>query len=281
MTQAHEVGIKEARSVMELVRRRFGDDFSDFSLTIFVRRLGVALEKLGLPSVDALCDMLEHGPREDYDRFLWAVLPNTTELFRDPSFWRYLRDTVLPSLASREGTSFTIWQAALDSGEELFSLLILLEELGYDECTVYSSYMGARMLQQSSTGFMPVRATDVDSANFTRCQLRGQFSDYVAERNGHRVFVGKLLPRVQYVQQRPVFSLPPKQGASLVLCRNQLLYFNATLCYRDLEVLAKSLRAGGYLALGVQERLANLQNCSTFTAFNERESIYRRVRSGS
>lgn len=281
MTQAHEVGIKEARSVMELVRRRFGDDFSDFSLTIFVRRLGVALEKLGLPSVDALHDMLQHGPREDYDRFLWAVLPNTTELFRDPSFWRYLRDTVLPSLASREGTSFTIWQAALDSGEELFSLLILLEELGYDECTVYSSYMGAKMLQQSSTGFMPVRTTDVDSANFTRCQLHGQFSDYVEERKGHRVFVGKLLPRVQYVQQRPVFSLPPKQEASLVLCRNQLLYFNATLCYRNLEVLAKSLRAGGYLALGVQERLANLQNCSTFTAFNERESIYRRVRSGS
>lgn len=281
MTQAHEVGIKEARSVMELVRRRFGDDFSDFSLTIFVRRLGVALEKLGLPNVDALYDMLQHGPREDYDRFLWAVLPNTTELFRDPSFWRYLRDTVLPSLASREGARFTIWQAALDSGEELFSLLILLEELGYDECTVYSSYMGTKMLQQSSTGFMPVRATDVDSANFTRCQLHGQFSDYVEERNGHRVFVGKLLPRVQYVQQRPVFSLPPKQEASLVLCRNQLLYFNATLCYRNLEVLAKSLRAGGYLALGVQERLANLQNCSTFTAFNERESIYRRVRSGS
>lgn len=277
MTLVREVGIKEAREVMGLIRVRYGDDFSDFSLTIFVRRLGDSLEKLGLPSVKALREMLERGTREDYDRFLWAVLPNTTELFRDPSFWRYLRDSVLPSIAAREGTSFTIWQAALDSGEELFSLLILLEELGYSDCTVYSSYLGARMLRQSSSGYLPVHATDIDAANFQRCQLNGQFGDYVEERGGHRVFVSELLTGVRYVKQGPVFSPLPEQGVSLVLCRNQLLYFNSTLCYRNLKVLGESMRSGGYLALGVQESLANLQNCSIFTLHNGRESVYRRV----
>lgn len=277
MTLVRGVGIKDTREVMALIRARYGDDFSDFSLTIFVRRLGVALEKLGLSSVKSLLDVLQHGPREAYDRFLWAVLPNTTELFRDPSFWRALRDSVLPAIASREGSGFTIWQAALDSGEELFSLLIILQELGYSDCTVYSSYLGARMLQQSSSGYLPIHATDIDAANFTRCQLQGQFSDYVKECEGHRVFSSELLSRVRYVPQRPEFTPLPARGVSLVLCRNQLLYFNPTLCYRTLSSLAESMRVGGYLALGVQESLANLQNCSIFTLYNERESIYRRV----
>lgn len=277
MTLVREVGIKEAREVMEIVKSRYGDDFSNFSLTIFVRRLGVSLEKLGLSSVRALRDMLQCGIRDDYDRFLWAVLPHTTELFRDPSFWRCLRDEVLPSLASHEGPSFTVWQAALDSGEELFSLLILLEELGYTDCTVYSSYLGGKMMRQSSSGYLPIHATDIDWANFTRCQLGGQFGDYIQEYEGHRVYKSAMLSRVQYVQQGPVFSPIPARGVSLVLCRNQLLYFNPTLCYWNLSVLAESMRAGGYLALGVQESLANLQNCSTFTLHNERESIYRRV----
>lgn len=277
MTLVREIGIKETRRVMEIVRSRYGDDFSDFSLTIFVRRLGEAMAKLRLPSVEVLCDKLERGSREDYDHFLWAILPKTTELFRDPSFWRALRETVLPSIRSRQ-RSFTIWQAALDSGEELFSLLILLQELGYDDCTVYSSYMGSKMLEQSSRGYLPFRATDVDMANFTRCQLEGQFTDYVEDRGDHRIFVGGLLGGVRYVPQGPIFTKLPDRDVSLVLCRNQLLYYNLTLCYKNLSVLSESVRAGGYLALGVQERLANLQNCSNFTLFNERESIYRRLR---
>lgn len=276
MTLVREVGIKDTREVMALIRARYGDDFSDFSLTIFVRRLGVALEKLGLSSVKSLRDMLQHGPREAYDRFLWAVIPNTTELFRDPSFWRALRDSLLPSIASRDGRSFTIWQAAFDSGEELFSLLIILQELGYNDCTIYSSYLGARMLHQSSGGYLPIHATDIDVANFTRCQLRGQFSDYVKECEGHRLFSSELLSRVRYVPQRPEFVPLPERGVSLVLCRNQLLFFNPTLCYRNIATLAESMRAGGYLALGVQESLANLQNCSNFTLYNRQESIYRR-----
>ena len=259
MTWAGDIGIKETRELMVLLREKYGDDFNDFSLTIFVRRLGVALEKLGLPTARALRDMLQRGNRSDYDRFLWALLPKTTELFRDPSFWRCLRDRVLPEIAKRAGERFTVWQAALDSGEELFSLLILLQEGGYEGCTVYCSYLGERMLRQSSSGYLPIRATDIDSANFMRCQLRGQFSDYVRE-----------------VSQGPEFIPLETEDVSLVLCRNQLLYFNPKLCSRNLEILSRSLRQGGYLAIGVQERLVNLHNCSNFTLFTEQENIYRR-----
>lgn len=276
MTWAGDIGVKETREVMELLREKYGDDFNDFSLTIFVRRLGVALEKLGLPTAQALRNMLQRGNRSDYDRFLWALLPKTTELFRDPSFWRCLRDRVLPEIAKRAGERFTVWQAALDSGEELFSLLILLQEGGYEGCTVYCSYLGERMLRQSSSGYLPIRATDIDSANFMRCQLRGQFSDYVREVEGHREFTGAMLPRVRYVSQGPEFIPLETEDVSLVLCRNQLLYFNPKLCSRNLDILSRSLRQGGYLAIGVQERLVNLHNCSNFTLFTEQENIYRR-----
>ena len=68
MTWAGDIGIKETRELMELLREKYGDDFNDFSLTIFVRRLGVALEKLGLPTAQALRNMLQRGNRSDYDR---------------------------------------------------------------------------------------------------------------------------------------------------------------------------------------------------------------------
>lgn len=272
-----EIGVKGTRAVITAIAARWGDDFTDCSLTIFTRRLIEASRTLGIADLDTLLSKIETGPRADYDHFLSLLLPRTTEMHRDPSFWRLLKEELLPMLI-RQGEPLVIWQAAFDTGEELFSLLVVLDELDCQDVTIYSSYMGERMVAAVRTGLLPLRRTDVDSANYHRYNVNGDFSRWLREESNSRFFSSPLLEKVTFIPQQPEFVIPDGLQANLILCRNQLLYFNSSLSHRNVLRLAEALRPGGYLALGVQERLESLSNISTFTLHNERESVYRRRR---
>lgn len=274
-----DVSIKEARSVIDLIEKVHGDRFTDFSLAVFSSRFNYAMGFFGFRFIDQFVAALRANEDSFYDRFLDIMIPRTTEMFRDPTFWRELRQQIIPDLLRVHGDRLRIWQACLDSGEELFSLLIVLEELGVrGDCQVYSSYMGERVRERIMRGYLPMSREEVDGANYGRYSRLGSLDKYVTRSSERRIFDTKLLSGVDFKRMQPEFSSWSGAQVHLVLCRNMFLYFTLSLCGRNVQVLSDSLMSGGVLALGVKESLENIPNSATFTLLNGFERIYRRRR---
>ena len=272
-----DVSIKEARCVIDLIEKLHGDRFTDFSLAVFSSRFNYAMGFFGFRFIDQFVAALRANEDSFYDRFLDIMIPRTTEMFRDPTFWRELRQQVIPDLLRVHGGRLRIWQACFDSGEELFSLLIVLEELGVrGACKVYSNYMCERVRARILGGSLPLSREEVDGANYGRYSRLGSLEKYVTRSTDRRVFDTNLLSGVEFKRMQPEFSKWSDDRVHLVLCRNMFLYFTLPLCGRNVQVLSDSLLSGGVLALGVKESLENIPKSATFTLLNGFERIYRR-----
>ncbi len=271
-----EVSIKAAREVVAQVKLSYGDDLTELSLTFLLHRLERILDRFNMLSVEMLLTRLRQGDVRFYADFLQLLWPRTTEMFRDPSFWRLLRDGIIPGL-QHVGHPLRIWQAAFDSGEELYSLLVLLEELGIAESMVYSSYMGPHMLLGAQSGRLTAAGMKIDEDNYHRFNLEGDFHRYFeVSAEGGRRFTLPSLSSVRFVPQGLVFQ-PLEETVELILCRNQLLYFTSALSARDVRLLSSSLARGGVLGVGIRECLADSENTAIFTLVNGEERVYRRV----
>ena len=124
-----EIGIVDTRNILKSISERHDLDFKNHALTFFKRRLEHILDTYRLRGPDVLVDKIKNDP-EFFEFFLKEVCIETTELFRDPSLWRYLKDKFLPGLL-RGANRFKIWFPEVSSGEELYSLAILLNEMGH------------------------------------------------------------------------------------------------------------------------------------------------------
>lgn len=272
-----DISIKEAKRVIAAIEASHGDSFADFSLQVLIFRLNRAIDLFGFKELDHFIAAIEENRDSFYEHLVGVIIPHTTEMFRDATFWCELRDVVLPDLLEKNDGSLRIWQASFDSGEELFSLLVVLEELGVrKEATVYSSYIGSFTQNRLREGRLRRRREEQNQANYSRYNPEGSLNKYFVELEGGRFFRQKLLAGVHFLRQSLEFTPWSEPPVHLVLCRNQMLYFNPSLCDRNLSVLANSLVEEGILVLGIKEVLENIQNGSTFTVLNREESIYRR-----
>ncbi len=275
----YAVGIKEVRAVEIAVLERYGQRLSDLALTSSGFRMGRFMAAEGIHDGLELAQRILAGERSVYDGLLASIFPPTTELFRDPSFWSELRDGVLPSLVGIFGQALRVWVAAFDSGEELYSLCVVLDDAGLlPFVEIYASYISEQVRYRAAQGLLPARRYGLDCENFGRYNSQGELARYFDDAGELLRLKPELLKHVQYVEQGVEFTPVPGGGVHLALCRNQLIFFNNALGERNVGVLAEALHGGGALAVGVCENLENYQNGSTFTPQNSREGIYRRLR---
>ena len=272
-----DLGIKETRAVIAAIRSGHGDDFSDFNLGVLGRRFALAIKKFNIRQLEALEQRLIASDRDFYMDFLAELTPPTTELFRDPSFWVSLRDNILPQLLTHFG-NLNILQAAYDTGEELYSLLILLHEAKIrDRVQITTVYLSTNTLSELKAGLLPLRRRELDEANLNRFGALQPYSYYIAEEGNEAPhFREEFLENIEYIRLAPEYSIPATTRYHLILCRNQFLYFNPSLGVRNMNAIVASLFSSGVLVLGTKEFLGSYQNDSTFTVLNREESIYRK-----
>jgi cheR methyltransferase, SAM binding domain len=276
VSELQDLGIKETRMVVAAIRLGHGDDFTDFNLGILCRRFAMVMNRLGMRQVDALCDMLSAGDAKFYDRFLAELVPPTTELLRDPTFWKLLKEEILPALLKQFG-DLRILQLALGSGEELYSLLIVLHLLEVRERVAIScAYACEQNLALIQRGLLPIRRKDLDENNFHALGTQSPYEAFIKSDHDVVSFRVEYLEGVHFFRLSPEFSLQDEGTFHLILCRNQFLYFNPQLGMRNMAVLFRSLVGGGVVALGTKENLESYQNDSIFTVLNGDESLYRK-----
>ncbi len=271
--QPAELEALETELLLEGVYRHWGADFRNYARASLRRRIGNMLKAEGLPSVSALQAKVLHDA-DAYGRLLGHLSVNVTTMFRDPSFFLALREKIIPHLFSVPFVR--IWHAGCSTGEEVYSLAILLQEEGlYDRCRIYATDMNAAVLERAKAGIYPLDQMQEFTANYTRAGAKRPFSDYYTAQYDSAIFRQSLRRNIVFAQHNLAIDRSFNEF-NLILCRNVMIYFDAELQGRVHQLLHQSLRRYGILALGRRETLRHTVREADYDVVDEEERLYRK-----
>lgn len=269
-----DIQIADIRRITEVIRNRYDYDFTNYALSSFKRRVTRILE-LNRFGVDVLCAKLEDPSFMEY--FLNEITVNVTEMYRDPSFWRVMRDDILPSILMNHD-KIRIWHAGCSSGEEVVSMAILMREMGIEkQVNVIATDLDTNILERAKSGRYALKHMDLNEKNYIRFQGTGQLKDYYEEKNGTVVMDPTLLENVSFRKHDLVKGIVFNKF-DLILCRNVMIYFNQQLQNEVLKKFHESMFKYAYLAIGSKESLIWCEIANKFIVANNEEKIYRKIK---
>jgi chemotaxis protein methyltransferase CheR len=259
--------------LLEAVYQRYQHDFRHYARASLARRLRQAMEDFGCRSLSHLQERLLHEP-EVFARLLGYFTVQVSEMYRDPAYFRALREQVLPVLKTYP--SVKIWVAGCSSGEEVWSLAILLAEEGMlDRSVLYATDINPDALRSAETGIYPIDRIAQYSQAYREAGGRRSLSDYYTAGDHGALFDRALRGRMVFADHSlatdSVFS-----EVHLVSCRNVLIYFGRELQQRALGLFYDALTRRGFLGLGNRETLRFSGFESHFSEFCGDERIYQR-----
>jgi chemotaxis protein methyltransferase CheR len=270
-----ELESKEVDLLLEAVYKRYGYDFSGYSRASIKRRIQRIIEKLKLRSLYELKYQLINDESVFVD-FLQNITVNVTEMFRDPHFYKSLTKNVFPQLATYP--FIKIWHAGCSTGEEVFSMAILLKEAGLlDRAKLYATDINPLALNKAKQGIFPLRNIKEYTQNYRQAGGEHDFSDYYTAKYDNAIFD-------QSLKKNMVFSLhnlvsdQSFNEFNLIICRNVLIYFEKNLQDRVIKLFTNSLVILGYLGLGSKESLLFTEVRNHYQSVDLAEKIYKRIK---
>jgi chemotaxis protein methyltransferase CheR len=264
----------EIQLLLEALFRYYGFDFRDYALASLKRRIWNAIRAERLLSVSGLQEKVLHDPG-CLERFLLGLSVNVTSMFRDPSFYLAFRYRVVPLL--RTYPFIRIWHAGCSSGEEVYSMAILLEEEGlYHRCRIYATDMNDLVLKQAKTGVYSMKSMQEYTQKYLQAGGKRSFSEYYTAAYDNAIFRSSLRENMIFSQHN-LATDGSFNEFNVILCRNVLIYFNQSLQERVHKLLYESISRFGVLGLGRQESLKFTPHEHQYEALDQREKLYRRI----
>ena len=263
----------ELNLLLEAIRQRYGYDFSGYSRSSVTRRLQRAQSHFGCESLSMLQHKVLHEPSIIPDLLNFMTV-QVSEMFRDPSYFRALRETVIPHL--RTYPSLKVWVAGCSDGEELYSLAILFREEGLEEKTIfYATDVNPAAVKKAKAGVYAMDRIPLFTRNHSASGGKVSLSHYYTAAYGRAVFDKSLRARTVFAEHNLV-SDQVFAEVHLVSCRNVLIYFDRDLQDRAIGLFKDALPRGGFLGLGARESLRFSRHSKLFSDFSLSERIYRR-----
>ena len=273
--ETNEITINEIKRLIAFVKMQYKFDFGNYALSSFKRRIERILSLNSFATIDELIVKLQNDSKF-YDEFLREVTVNTTEMFRSPSLWRKLRDEILPILANYP--SIRIWSAACSSGEEVYSLAIVLKEAGLlHKAKILATDINDVVLQKGKDGTYWNRNMEVNENNYLRFEGKYKLSDYYSKKDDNVVFDKSLIQDVSF----KTFDLVQNEQYSkfdLIFCRNVMIYFNPELQNKVVDLFGRSLFMKGFFIVGEKETIAFCKSSERFDTFSAEERIYQKIK---
>jgi chemotaxis protein methyltransferase CheR len=270
--ESNDIELLELDLLLNAIYKRYDYDFRQYSRASLKRRVINHLGKNELKHISDLIPLILH----DEDRFqalLFDISVTVTEMFRDPWFFSALREAVLPFL--KTFPFINIWVAGCATGEEVYSLAIMLKEEGlYQRCQIYATDFNNTALDKARSRIFPLRDIQKYNRNYFQAGGKHSLTDYYLANYDAAIFDPSLLERVTFASHNlstdSVFA-----EMNLILCRNVLIYFDRQLQNRVLNLFHKSLRHNGFLCLGSSETLDFSDVSQQFVRIAPRERIYQ------
>ncbi len=265
----------ELRLLLEAIYQRYGYDFREYARSSIRRRVWRRVSEENLETISGLQERIIHDP-ECMERLLLDLSVSVTSMFRDPSFFRALREQVIPVL--RTYPFVRVWNPGCSSGEETTSLAILLAEEGLgDRMRIYATDINVEVLDRARSGVFPLDRMREYTSNYIASGGRAAFSRYYKTFGGAVQFAPELAENIVFAQHNLV-SDSDFNEFHLIVCRNVMIYFDRSLQDKVTGLLHRSLIRFGVLALGQKESLRFSAHSSDFEELDAREKIYRRLR---
>jgi len=265
----------EIELLLEGIFRHYGFDFRSYAYASIRRRLCKRIEEEGLASMSALQERVLHEPAM-MEKLLLDLSINVTAMFRDPNFYITFRKHVVPLL--RTYPFIRIWHAGCSTGEEVYSMAMLLREEGlYDRSRIYATDINEVVLQRAKAGIFPLERMQEYTDNYMRAGGSRSFSEYYTAKYGGALFDQSLTKNVVFSQHNLVTDRSFSEF-NVVLCRNVLIYFDKTLQSKVHSLFYDSLAMFGVLVLGSKETLRFMAHEECYQQIAPPEKIFRKVR---
>jgi chemotaxis protein methyltransferase CheR len=265
----------EIELLLEAVYRRYGFDFREYAQASLKRRLWRRAYAEGAGSISDLQAKLLHDP-QSMERLLLDLSINVTSMFRDPTFYVAFREKVVPLLHTYPFTR--IWCAGCSTGEEVYSLAIVLEEEGlYERTRIYATDINESVLATARAGIFPLDKMQQYTQNYIRGGGKHDFSRYYVAAYEAAQFSKELTENVVFAQHNLAMDRAFNQF-NIIVCRNVMIYFDKPLQDRVHALFYESLEQFGVLALGHKETLAFTPLADRYEELDPAERIYRKTR---
>lgn len=274
MNEADLDGI-EVRLLLEGIHARYGFDFRDYAFASLRRRVLSRLEPERVKSVSGLLEKILHDP-SCMERLLLALTIHVSSMFRDPGFYVAFRERALPLL--RTYPYLRIWHAGCSSGEEVYSLAILLKEEGlYQRSRIYATDLSEAVLEKAKAGIFPLDAMKEYTGNYLKAGGKAEFSGYYTADHENAVFRPALRENVVFAPHNLATDSSFNEF-NVLLCRNVMIYFNDKLQERVYRLMHDSLVTLGFLGLGSKESIRFSPYEDHYEELDPGRKLYRKVR---
>lgn len=265
----------EIKLLLEGIRLRYGYDFRDYALSPLRRGLMNAMARENVRTVSAYQDRILHDP-DCMQRFLGLVGVNVTTMFRDPELISALRDDVIPFLKTYP--SCRVWVAGCSTGEEAYSLAVLMHEEGIlRRSTIYATDLNEEMLTVARTGRYPLERMRRYEESYRQSRGTGELKDHYSIEGRSAQFSWELRERITWARHNLVTD-GSFNDFHLIVCANVLIYFRSSLQERAHRLFYDSLVRGGYLALGKRESLLYCPDREHYEQVSDSMSLFRKLR---
>jgi len=263
----------EVKLLLEAIYQRYGYDYRNYARASIKRRIQKLLKNSGLMNVSELIPMVIHDP-DFFESVIRTFSISVTEMFRDPHFYLTLREQVIPVLKTYP--FIKIWHAGCATGEEVYSMAILLHEEGlYQRSQIYATDISDELVNKARDGIFDIREIKNDTLNYQQSGGKCSFSDYYHSQYKSVIMDSSLKQNITFSTHNlttdSVFG-----EMHLVICRNVMIYFNRELQERVFKLFTDSLIYKGFLCLGTKETLDFSTVQANFKQLLPKEKIYRK-----
>ncbi|MBA3354652.1 MAG: protein-glutamate O-methyltransferase CheR [Pyrinomonadaceae bacterium] len=273
-TEANDLEDIEIGLLLEGLYRAYGFDFREYSRASIKRRILEMMRAEKLGTVSALQERVLHDAT-CLERFLLGLSVHATAMFRDPSFYLTFRRKVVPLLKTYP--TVQIWVAGCSTGEEVYSLAILLqEERLYKRCRIYATDISRAVLRKARDGIFPLAAMREYTNNYHQAGGANEFSDYYTAQYDSVIFSTALKSNVVFSEHN-LATDGSFNEFQVILCRNVMIYFNKDLQARVHNLLYDSLSMFGVFGLGNKESLKFTPRAAFYEHLNDKDKLFRKV----
>jgi chemotaxis protein methyltransferase CheR len=263
----------EIQLLLEAIFQQYGYDFRDYGKAHAKRRI---LHRMALSNLDSI-SALQHKVLYDEDffrLFLQDLSINTTEMFRDPPFFKEVRQQVIPTLNTYP--FLKIWHAGCSTGEEVYSMAILLKEEGLHKRTqLYATDFNPHVLSRAREAIYPAGQMKDNTRNYIKSGGKSSFADYYNARYDSAIIKKSLKENIVFSDHNLVTDSVFGE-MNMIMCRNTLIYFNKKLQDKVIKLFYDSLTPGGFLCLGSKESMTFSAHVSLFESISPKWKIYRK-----
>ncbi|AIQ14496.1 CheR family methyltransferase [Paenibacillus durus] len=274
-TDKHELENIEIELLLYGIHRLYGYDFRNYSLPSLRRRIWHRVHGENLSSISALQEKVLHD-RACFERLIYSLSIPVTEMFRDPGMFRTFRQKAVPLL--RNYPYIRIWHAGCSTGEEVYSMAILLKEEGlYGKARIYATDINNRSLQQAKEGVYEISKMQQYSQNHMEAGGKRAFSEYYTAKSNSVIFQPDLRKNIIFAEHNLATDTSFNEF-NVIFCRNVMIYFNDELREHVHSLFFESLSRCGFLVLGAKESIHFTRYSDSYEPLGRVEKIYRKIK---